>query len=130
MKKAAYVFILILEVFFCSCDDNVPNGLETAKTIKDPVTIGTAIKIVTDPLIFGIWWYEGEEQVCADFVIQKNSIYYPDNFQSFPYTYSYDSISITYDDGFCVTSKYKMKGKDTLMILGDDGWGTFTRNEN
>ncbi len=94
----------------------------------DSTTNGKLVKVSPDPLIFGVWWYAGEDLPSANFVIQKDSIFYPDNFQSFPYIFSDDSISITYDSGYCVTSQYKMKGQDTLMILSDDGWGTFIRN--
>ena len=67
--------------------------------------------------ILGIWGIVGDEN--ASFDIQKNKFFYPESSKSYKYKIVNDSLKIKYDDyegAFLI----KMKGKDTLVLIGDE----------
>jgi hypothetical protein len=67
--------------------------------------------------ILGTWALAGMEN--ASFVIEKDSISYPETFTSYKYSIFNDSIKIAYDD-YVGSFSIEMKGLDTLIMKGDE----------
>jgi hypothetical protein len=65
----------------------------------------------------GIWALQGEPN--ASFEIGIDSIYYVDQFKSFPYKIYKDSMKITYDS-YELAFRFKMIGNDTLVFEGHE----------
>jgi hypothetical protein len=67
--------------------------------------------------ILGTWALVGMDN--ASFVIETKKIMYPETFSSYNYSHVGDSLKIKYDD-YEGNFLLKMKGSDTLMLVGDE----------
>jgi len=78
---------------------------------------------VNDNLV-GIWTKSPNEN--ATFKIDKTTFYYPEHDASYKYKLKKDSVKVFYDD-FEGSYAVKFKGKDTLILNGEDGESVFYR---
>jgi hypothetical protein len=67
--------------------------------------------------IIGTWVPAGMEN--ASFVIEKNKIFYPEEFESYEYLLSGDSLKIKYDENE-FSFQVKLNGADTLILTMDE----------
>lgn len=77
--------------------------------------------------IEGFWLYETDEFVTL--VIEKDSIWYPDQSERFSYVHSKTQFIVNYKDRID-TFSYTMQGHDTLLIVNALGCSTYIRNRN
>ncbi len=128
MKNIKIICSIIFFFLTCclACNNNLHEDKKNAKMTNSLVYKKSMVK--SDSIIFGFWRYVDDEFVTL--IIQKDSVFYPDNFRSFSYILQNESIIINYDDNYSDTSKYQMKGRDTLLLMSDNGWGTYIRNES
>jgi hypothetical protein len=74
----------------------------------------------------GVWTDGNSEN--AIFEIRKDSIYYVDQFETYKYTLSGDSVKIFYDD-WVFTGVIKLLG-DTMIISSEDVTTKYWKFEN
>ncbi|GAB2470401.1 hypothetical protein GCM10011375_39050 [Hymenobacter qilianensis] len=72
-----------------------------------------------------MWVAQGEENVT--FQINQDSVYYPDQFQSYAYTLQGDSIRIQYEEDYAGRFAFALKDKDVLILSGEEGAHLYRR---
>jgi hypothetical protein len=92
-----------------SGDDSVSKAI--AKDSSNITHVGI------DENILGVWKLADGEN--ASFEIKKGKIYYPDYGKSYKYKVASDTLKVKYDDYEGVFA-IKLKGKDTLTLIGDE----------
>jgi hypothetical protein len=120
MKKTLF---LIIAIIYCSCSNSTkksPIDKDSAKAttnVESEVNTHSSISLDKNKIL-GIWTNGTDDN--STFKINKDSIYYTDEFKSYKYLLMKDSIKIFYDD---LTYSAKIHFvKDTLMMDSkDDG---------
>ena len=128
MRKLFFGFLL----FIVSCNSGDPDQTPTSKqdtlTQSNPAAIDISakktIKLLTDRKeIIGVWESENNEPMTVE--INRDSIYYTENFESYGYRLKGDSIFINYPD-FVFAAKVYFNG-DTLVMESEDGKSKFVK---
>ena len=126
MKKS--ILILFLAILSACNGVNTNKGQNTDpinKEKKDTAenTATKNSKQIDTSLLYGVWSIVGETN--ATFVMDKSTIFYPDNSAKYNYVIAGDSVKIYYEapEKFCV----KFSGKDTMTLTGEDGPAKYYR---
>lgn len=110
MRTAIIVFISMYVLI--SCDN----------TIRKPYKIQSSY---FDSNLIGYWRFDTNEFVSM--VIKKDTIYYPDENGSSFYKIYNNSLVIFDDSSFSDTFKYKILGRDTLLLYVFDRTQTYIK---
>ncbi|MFT3701398.1 MAG: hypothetical protein QM802_03470 [Agriterribacter sp.] len=103
-------------LIFCICAISCRQPLRVEKN-KAKSDDSSKVKFSELPSITGDWILDGTDNVA--FIIDRDSITYPDDVSSFAYNRTNDSIIIhynKYEGRFAVG----IKGKDTLILTDND----------
>lgn len=123
-----YLFFLCVLILVSCMNDNVdsnPRNEDTTLQQKD-IKVDSIVKKSEDDTshvgvlhkkIAGFWALVGEENV--SFEINQTHFFYPEFSKSYKYLLQNDSIKIAYD-GYDESYLVKLRGKDTLILAGDE----------
>jgi hypothetical protein len=122
MKNLLIALLLIaVGCFACGPVENKTDVDDTTKIVlsnKDiKVKSSDGISPATKDKMLGPWTSEGYNNAVFD--IRKDSIYYIEDFASYKYDLTQDSIKIDYPDGAYSAKIYFIK--DTLVMRSEDG---------
>ncbi|MBX9734587.1 MAG: hypothetical protein K2X37_11050 [Chitinophagaceae bacterium] len=124
MKKNSITVILITMLLACENQEKIQlDKSDTVKIDNSSNTVTNTPKIEEPALdinksILGMWKLKGEEN--ASFKIELDKIYYPELSKYYTYKIISDSLKIKFDD-YDAAFHLRMKGSDTLILIGDDG---------
>jgi len=138
MKKKILLFIIISSLIACQSDNksnlkSMKDSLkkDTLHSLRDSsrsVTIKATNSLVPDvaKMLLGVWIVKNSETGNASFLLRESQIYYPETEATYPYKLEGDSLVIKYED-YVQHLGFKFHGKDTLVLVGEDGPNTFYR---
>ena len=132
MKK--YIFCLVLLSLF-ACHYNSNNTIKENEKAKNSVKKSDSSNskkggsdaipreqllslLDTSSNIIGIWVVSTSQTGNASFIVETDTIYYPETYERYKYRVAGDSIKIDYED-YIQSLFFKLKGKDTLILKGD-----------
>jgi len=127
MKSAILLILTVTCIAWSSCNDS-----QTDKYVRqsrqllpaDTSKSGRFDNNVNRKMLEGYWSLEGGNNVT--FVIEKDSIWYPDNSERFKYFFAGDFLIVNYGDRLDTLS-YKIRCNDTLITSSKLGMSTFVR---
>jgi hypothetical protein len=131
MSRIFYLFLVLILISCTSPGKTLPEKEQkfTVPNIKSDKLSkkSSSHSIITKEQLMGIW--AGENSENASFSIGKDSIYYPDQMDSYPYTLIKDSLTIIYPDMSFEGIAY-LAG-DTLVLSDPEfGISRYTRLKN
>jgi len=124
----------VVPLFFFTASGNTnhsgqsqDSGNDTIKESNITVTVNAAIlKPFTDKKqLLGVWGSENKEPLTV--VINEDSIYYTEHFESYKYKLKGDSIFINYPD-FVYSGKLYFDN-DTLVMESEDGKSKYVQSK-
>jgi hypothetical protein len=125
-----FLFGLLLFIVGCTSEqsDQTPALDKNMPTRSSTATVGTSVIKNIRPLtdkneITGIWKSENKEPLIVE--INKDSIYYPEHFESYKYKLKGDSIFINYPDFMFAAKAYF--DRDTLVMESGDGKSKYVK---
>ncbi|QNP54313.1 hypothetical protein [Hymenobacter qilianensis] len=130
------VLVALLAIILAACTSNTeqqpdqsrePSEVGRPEGLSRPSEEATGRPSATrlaNPLL-GMWVAQGEENVT--FQINQDSVYYPDQFQSYAYTLQGDSIRIQYEEDYAGRFAFALKDKDVLILSGEEGAHLYRR---
>lgn len=132
MTKIAFLFSFAV-LTGCSASDSSSNSTaDTLSSKKEQVPATISKPILTKPgvtreQLLGLWTHGLTEH--ATFHIGKDSIYYVEQLESYPYVLQGDSMTIFFTD---YSSKSKVELVDDTLVLSSADFDTskFTRFKN
>lgn len=117
-------FILLFLIALQSC--GLKNKNNTPHAVYGPINNTTPLIQVVNNVdnnlmskkILGIWWYIDTSAPSAAFEIDKNRIFYVDDFNYCSYKIKSDTLKIKYEKPYSLTYKVKFIGDNTLILEG------------